>query len=155
MRKGLLLLYEKEIDYATHFTDYFNELPDFIFEIRTFTNLQVMNDYLDNHEADMLLVSEDISLEEWQEKKAKKVIRLIEELETGTEQQTIYKYQSMEQIKTELIKIWGEREVKTIKTSDCIAVCSPFGGSGKTLFSLAYGQAVTKKERYYILEWNQ
>lgn len=153
MRKGTLILYEKETDYAIRFMNYFNELPNFIFEVRTFTNLQALNEHLNTHEGDVLLISSGIFLEEWQREKVRKVILLTENLEEKNgESQAIYKYQSMDNVKQQLIQLWDETGVKKEEKNakqriKYIAVCSPFGGSGKTMFSLAYGQASAKRKR--------
>lgn len=153
MKKGILILYDRETDYAIKFMNYFNEISDFIFEIRVFTNLQMLDEYLSTHEPDVLLVSSDILIEDWQYRKVKKVIWLTEDKdEENNGEQAIYKYQSMDNIKEQLIKLGGITDLQRTKRHDrrqieYVAVCSPFGGSGKTLFSLSYGQASAKRKK--------
>lgn len=152
MKKGNMILYEKETDYAIRFMEYINSKQGFPLEIQVFTDLEAIRNYIEEHEVDIFLVSIDILLAQIKIEQIKHIVYLTEDAEEECiEKLIIYKFQSIEKIKAYLLQILrrnGEKiGVRKSKKLELIGVCSSFGGSGKTLFSLAYGQAVSKNKK--------
>ncbi len=156
MKQGSLLIYDKEIDYACKLMEYLNQRQDFLLEAKVFTNFIDLKEYLEENKTDILLIAEEIDREQIPKKQVGHTIILTEYpmvREVG-EYPFLYKFQSMEMIMKELIIYYGEMGICTVKKvttkeSDIklIGVFSPFGGCGKTLFSLAMGQEIAKSKK--------
>lgn len=151
MKKGNIVLYDKETDYAILFMEYVNSKIEFPLEVQVFTELGAIKKYIEEHEVDIFLVNIDIKLEQIELSQVKHIVYLTEDAqEESIEKLILYKFQSIEKIKTYLLQIYsidGEVRIdRKSKTLELIGVCSSFGGSGKTIFSIAYGQAVSKSK---------
>lgn len=152
LKRGNLILYEKDTDYAIRFMEYMNTIPSFLLEVQVFTNLDAIKEYLEKHYTEIFLVHIDIKLEQVDLTHVRQVVYLTDDLEEeNIEAFVIYKYQSAENIRKHLLYLLNLREEKKEnfkrKDLEIIAVCSPYGGCGKTIFSLAYGQAAAKKRQ--------
>lgn len=88
---------------------------------------------------------------------AKKVIYLTQERGNMEEKQTIYKYQSADNILSDLLNIYAGEEDRDIlrqsryKECSIIGVYSPVHRVGKTAFAIALGQEVAREERTLYL----
>ncbi len=92
-----------------------------------------------------------------QENIAKRVIYLTRERENVEEKQRIYKYQSADNILSDLLNIYAREEDRDIlrqsryKECSIIGVYSPVHRVGKTTFAIALGKELAKEERTLYL----
>lgn len=88
---------------------------------------------------------------------AKKIIYLTQERENVEEKQRIYKYQSVDNILSDLLNIYASEEDRDIlrqsryKECTIIGVYSPVHRVGKTAFAIAIGKEFAKDERVLYL----
>lgn len=105
---------------------------------------------------EILLLEEKFS-EKVRENIAKRVIYLTQARENGEEKQRIYKYQSVNNILSDLLNIYAGEEGRDIlrqsryKECSIIGVYSPVHRVGKTAFAIALGQELAKDERTLYL----
>lgn len=159
MKQGVLAIYDRDIGYACQLMEYLNQKADFLLESRVFTNLINLKDFLEENPVELLLLGEDIALEEFFKEKATHIMLLAEHgmVREAGEYPFLYKYQSMEGLVKELAMCYASpmmlrvlpEVVETEHNKKLIGVFSPFGGSGKTLFSLALGQALSDNAGMY------
>lgn len=157
MKQGVLAIYDRDTGYACRLMEYLNQKADFILESRVFTNALNLSDYLEKNAVEILLLGEDISPEEFFKEKAKHIVRLSEQgfVVENSEYPVLYKYQPMEGLVGELSGCYGNLAVTAAtvaeerKNKKLIGIFSPFGGSGKTLFALALGQALCGRTALY------
>lgn len=156
MKQGNLIIYDKETSYACSLMEYLNQKQDFLLEARVFTNLISLKDYLEENRAEVLLVGEEIDIEEIPKEQITHIMILTEHsmVRESGEYSYLYKFQSMENLVKELGTCYADPEIyvipataKTGKDKRLIGVFSPFGGCGKTLFSLALGQVLSEEPR--------
>lgn len=164
MKQGVLAIYDRDTGYACRLMEYLNQKMDFLLEARVFTNLLSLKEYLERNAVELLLLGEEIALEELSGEKLPHIMILTEHgmvRETG-EYPFLYKFQSMESLVREVALCYSNPMQRFVpmelaeaaKLKQLIGVFSPFGGSGKTLFSLAMGQELsnTKKTLYIGME---
>lgn len=159
MKQGVLAIYDKEIGYACQLMEYLNQKQDFSMMARVFTNLISLKDYLEENSVDLLLLGEDINMDMLPREQAVHIVILTERsmVREPGEYPYLYKFQSMENLVKELAVCYAAPAVNLFpqlamaeKKMDLIGVFSPFGGCGKTLFSLALGQGLTDRKVLYI-----
>ncbi len=156
MKEGILAIYDKETNYACQLMEYLNQRQNFLLEAKVFTNLIHLKEYLEENQVEILLIGEGIDMEQLPKKQISHIIILTEYSmvrETG-EYPFLYKLQSMEDIVKELAVYYATsgfcvfpNTVAVERNMQLIGVFSPFGGSGKTLFSLAMGQVLAKSKK--------
>ena len=138
--------------------EYLNQNEAFFLEARVFTNLLNLQEFLEHALVDILLIGEAIALENVEKEHIQHIMVLSEHgvVREGSEYPFLYKYQSMDGLVKEIAMCYTSGAVKVIqaiaeaeKTKTLIGVFSPFGGSGKTLFSLALGQALAEGVSVY------
>lgn len=94
LKRGNLILYEKDTDYAIRFMEYMNTIPSFLLEVQVFTNLDAIKEYLEKHYTEIFLVHIDIKLEQVDLTHVRQVVYLTDDLEEeNIEAFVIYKYQ--------------------------------------------------------------
>ena len=158
MKQGILAIYDKDTAYACRLMEYLNQNEGFFLEARVFTDLLHLQDYLEEVQIEVLLVGEMISLDTIEKEHIRHIMLLSEHgmVYEESEYPHLYKYQSMEGLVKEIGLCYtgagarvipGLLEMENDKT--LIAVFSPFGGSGKTLFSIALGQALSEGAGIY------
>ena len=158
MKQGTLAIYDKDTAYACRLMEYLNQNETFFLEARVFTDLLHLQDYLGKTPVEVLLIGETISLDMIEKESIRHIMLLSEHGMVCEESKYphLYKYQSMEGLVKEIIFCYTKTGVKVIpgllKTENqktLIGVFSPFGGSGKTLFSIALGQAFSEGTGVY------
>ena len=105
--KGVLVIYEKEEEYASRLTGYLSRSQEFPYRVAMFTNPGSLQDYLAEEPVDVLLLGEDCAYEvgvseEREKKKEFRQILLTEERQEGREDPWIFKYQSAGNIMREI-----------------------------------------------------
>lgn len=92
---------------------------------------------------------------------AKRIIYLTQTRDNIEKEEGIYKYQSADQILSDLLNIYmGEEDKELLKQSrykECtlIGIYSPIHRVGKTAFAIALGKALAKKERVLYLNMEE
>lgn len=147
-----LCILDAHRNYAEKLMDYLNRHQDRApFAPRLFTSPETLKEYLKTNETDILLLGEDVKdFSEWNPSGIR--VCLAEE-ENGAGEDGIYfirRYQSMEHIQRELLKIYFQenREMEVCagenKALRLVTVFSPSGGSGVSLFSKKLAQVCGK-----------
>ena len=159
MKQGILVIYDREVGYACQLMEYLNQKQDFALTARVFTNLIQLRDYMEENEVDLLLLGEEVDVDMVPKEKAAHIVILTERsmVREAGKYPYLYKFQSMENLVKELAFCYGVPQVKVFpnlaaveRETEFIGVFSPFGGCGKTLFSLAAGQALEDYKVLYI-----
>lgn len=160
MKKGVLGIFDFETDYASNLMEYLNQKEHFYYEICLFTNIERLQEYLQENNLNILLICE----EAWEKIKAitkiPTVLILSEDDNIKEEDNSyIFKFQSAERIYTSIMACLNQGclEGSLIHQKDSfvtfIAVTSPNGGSGKTTFSLALSQEMSKTKKTLYLSF--
>lgn len=148
-----LCILDAHRNYAEKLMDYLNRHQDRApFVPRLFTSQETLKTYLKTNEADILLLGEEC-VQGFSERNPSKILVCLAEEGTGALENGIYsirRYQSMENIQRELLKIYfeenREKELCTVenKSLRLVTVFSPSGGSGVSLFSKKLAQICGK-----------
>lgn len=158
MKQGILAIYDKDTAYACRLMEYLNRDETFFLEARVFTNLLSLQGYLDETVVEVLLIGERIGLDQIDKKRVHHIMLLSEQgfVREGGEYPQLYKYQSMEGLIKEIALCYGGAESRVVQSimepqsnQTRIGIFSPFGGSGKTLFAIALGQAISEQAGVY------
>ena len=153
MKQGTLAIYDKDTAYACRLMECLNQKEDFFLEARVFTDLLHLQDYLEKTPVEVLLVGETISLDTIEKERIRHIMLLSEHgmVCEESEYPHLYKYQSMEELVKEIALCYAATGMKVLprplqmeNEKTLIGVFSPFGGSGRTLFSIALGQAFSE-----------
>lgn len=155
MKRGVLIICDREEVYARRLMDYLNRKERF-FEICIFTAVQALLDYLRSHRVDILLMEEELWEERIAEQMAGKIILLSENGQRKGElpYPVVCKLQPAENIEKEIMGCYaqgGERTLPELAISaverkkQLWGVFSPVGGSGTTTFALALGQRLARE----------
>lgn len=156
LKRGVLAIYDIEINYASQLMDFLNRKQEFILEARVFTKLESLEAFVQNNAIEILLASETFPTGQI-EQYARHTILLCEGKLVKEEERypVIYKFQSAENIMRELLAFYvanSNHETRyryVVTTSPCemIGVFSPCGGCRQTTFALALGQALGERKR--------
>lgn len=128
------------------------------YELMVFSSLQSIKDYFASREAHVLITNDDRVIELSRDWNVTKIIKLSEErildgLEQSMEFHPIFKYQSTELIVKEMLAYCEQNyyacqcNAYNALQGKIIAVYSPIGRCGKTLFSLALAESLAQKGR--------
>lgn len=159
MIRKILAVFEPQMEYADLFLSYVKEMRESVFDTRVFTKQSALQDFMKEHEVEVLLASEHSDYKE-AAKEAKHTIlltevRLVKEVDTYP---MIYKFQSVEQILKEVFAICAEEskgEVtylpKQTRWCKCYVVFSPYGGVGKTTLSLVLGHLLGNRKKVLVV----
>lgn len=161
MKKIIVAMFDRE-GYTKRLAEYLIHHCNAMLDVRLFTNIENMRQFLCRERVEMLLVGEKDWDPAWEAEV--NVHRLIflsdgDMVCEGTSRQIIFKYQSAESIVKELLSVIAEDDtIQTgrIKTSyrnvEFIGVYSPFGGAGASTF--AYRMAKEYGVQYLTLYLN-
>lgn len=161
MKKSTFAICDVEASFAYNFMEYFIRKKSCPFEIQAFTNRESLIAFAENHEIDLLLISNQAITEEIRQLKIGKIILLSEGeiLEHYPDLQSVYKYQSSENIIREVLDYYVETSPAVSRMIlknevQVIGIYSPVKRALKTSFALVAGQilAKTKKALYLNLE---
>lgn len=100
--KGVLVIYEKEEEYAARLSGYLSRSQEFPYRVAMFTNPTSLQEYLSEEQVDVLLLGEECVYEvESRQGKCRQIL-LTEEQQDGREEPWIFKYQSAGNIMREI-----------------------------------------------------
>lgn len=163
MKKVKIALYDQE-GYTQHLAEYMCRKNYKIFETRLFTSMEGLKKYLEKNTIDVLLIGEEVVSE------LSEAMHCICEcillsagnfVAEGSRYDTIFKYQSAEQIVKELLSLIAEDDSISFiapdiskKAGEIIGVYAPYGGAGVTSIALRMGKELAKEGKvlYISLE---
>ncbi len=161
MKRGKLGILDGEKDYAVSLMEYLNRREDFGFEVCMFTGVESLNEFVLRDKLEILLVGEGFLTASFETGRIQNIFVLSEGNYVNEESAypPIYKFQSMDTMVREILSGLSGRGVEArLATTvlnpgqvEFIGVISPKGGSGKTTFSMALGEACGKTERVLYL----
>lgn len=161
MRRGILGIFDYELDYAKNLMEYLNRKADFGFEVCMFTNLNSLLEFHKGRKLDILLLGEGIEVSGLAGIHIKNIFILSEGIDVREDMEypAVYKFQSTEALIKEVMACYTEAEGSAQKLNmvlnpgvvEFIGVISPKGGSGKTTFSMALGEACGKSGKVLYL----
>lgn len=100
--KKVVAMYEQEEAYGKNLAEYVNRKENMPFEVQVFSQADKLSDYLQGHTPQLLLLSEESSLESYGDmcKKTQDVLYLTEHKDQARDQKGnhIYKYQPTDQL---------------------------------------------------------
>ena len=148
MKRQVIALMDSDESYAVRFMDYVNHRKNTPFEVRAFTDYGQMKQWISEHYAEILLISEDDFRKEDREiaGRAGVTVRLTGGPGgSGDQEPCICKYQAASAVLKEAAVIFSagahaepEGSAGILKPRTKVAgVFSPVGRCGKTMFSLA------------------
>ena len=151
--KKVVAMYEQEEAYGKNLAEYVNRKENMPFEVQVFSQADKLSDYLQGHTPQLLLLSEESSLESYGDmcKKTQDVLYLTEHKDQARDQKGnhIYKYQPTDQLLNQLMQHMSDHEKKDspVMQESCpiYGVYSPVGRCGKTTFSLLLGELLARK----------
>ena len=153
----VLAVCDSETEYAYQLVDYFSNKKGFPFRIQLFTSAATLKEYSVHHPISLALIAQKDFSEEIKAYPIEHVVVLGEDMgEEIKNIKVLYKYQSSEQIITELLDwiveegILGRTTVGS-KELKLVGVYSPVGRCLKTSFSFVLGQLLSKKHKVLYL----
>lgn len=162
MKKSIFAVCDLDASYACNLTEYLNERKSTPFEVQAFTNVEALENFAKENEIEILLISTRAMCNEIKELAIKRTIILSEgeKLEDLEEYPFVYKYQSSDQLLSEVMEYYAADHPRShlltaaSHKTKLYAVYSPIGRTRKTFFSLALGEilAERKKVLYVNLE---
>lgn len=161
MKKGVIAIYEEDIAYANRLMDFLNEKEEFLLEAMVFSKKESLQEYLQEHQVDILLLGEFMDRINLKEEHIKYKIVLCEGILVREEETepVINKYQSAECIMREILAFYVSKENTTAvyrylpqyRKCEMVSVYSPCGGCGKTITALAMAQILGKSKKVLYL----
>lgn len=158
MKKGLLIICDREEAYARRLMEYLSRKESF-FEICIFTGMEMLLGYMASHRADILLIEEELMDGQVEAVMPGRIILLSEgsKVAEGGKYSMIYKFQPAEAVEKEIMNFYAlqggrlaaDEAVEQSRSLWC--VFSPAGGCGKTAFALALGQWLAREKQVLYL----
>lgn len=163
LKKGILAIFDFDVAYATQFMNYWNQRNEIGMEAQIFTKKEALEQIMDSIGVEILLAREDTDVSAFSGKAVHIILlsegRCVKEKE---EYPVLYQFQSAEYLLREILSIYAEHQGNTERyyysrinrKIEKVGIFSPNGGSKKTTFALALGQALgeNKKVLYINLE---
>lgn len=160
MVKKFLAICDKEETYLKHMTDYLERKNMQPFIIRAFTDTRQLEKFVENHEAELLLIAENAYKEEIRKLPIKHVLILNESgNQVGQDVENINKYQSSEKVYQAVMNKYMEGKDGTVQRINAgnrmkiIGNYSPVGRCMQTTFALSMGQLLAKKNKTLYLNF--
>jgi len=158
--RDIFAICDLEVEYAYHFMEFISKKKSIPLEIRVFTNVQALLDFLQEHQIEILLISENAMCEEIQTNKVSQIVILAGGIVPDylKKYPSVYKYQSSNSVIRETMACYGECQKSkgkqlrmTNREVDIIGIYSPVGRTMKTTFALTLGQILAKKKAVLYL----
>ena len=161
--KKVVAMYEQEEAYGKNLAEYVNRKENMPFELQVFSQADKLSDYLQGHTPQLLLLSEENSLESYGDmcKKTQDVLYLTEHKDQARDQKGnhIYKYQPTDQLLNQLMQHMSDHEKRDspVMQESCpiYGVYSPVGRCGKTTFSLLLGELLARKRSVLYIGFDE
>ncbi len=142
----------QEEGYLRRLAGAINGSEELFFRVMTFTDREALENYLETHSMELLIVDGAYYDDRVAYKNIAKLLYLTEEKPAGSEQ--IYKYQSAEDIIRDIGKAINAGRSNAGRLR-CYGVYSPVGGCGKTIFSLALAKSLGRNHRVLYVNFQE
>ena len=144
-------IFDVDKEYASQLVRLLKERRTLPCDVVAFTGMDALKSYVSRKDVDILIVDDDMDLSECSLSDDVKVIRLTEVLTDDRDK--IYKYQDVNEIIGQLLRIAGKTSLKTQKNAcRMLGVFSPLGGCGKTAFALNMAYELAKEQRVLFID---
>lgn len=152
MKKNIFAVCDLEAAYAYNLMEYMNVKQSTPFEVQAFTNVKSLELFLQEHEVEILLISEQAMCQEVKEMGIGRVMILSEGelLEELSGYPFVYKYQSSDSLIAEVMSYYAKQDTRVSplallkKKVEIIGVYSPVKRNLKTSFALTLGQLLAR-----------
>lgn len=161
MKKSIFAVCDLESSYACNLMDYLNEKRTTPFEVQAFTNVESLENFAKTHEIEILLISTRAMCNEIRNLPVRRTIILSEgePLQDLEEYPFVYKYQSSDQILSEVMEYYVEDHpqphtlASSAKNTRIYGIYSPVGRTRKTSFALALGEILAETKQVLYLNF--
>ena len=158
MRYYQLVIGDYDEEYNTRLVSYLNANQNQFFITRSFSNEEILKQYIKEHSVDILLISPKFLEKDIPTNQVKSVVILSDGKIPNylRDYKTVYKYHPANNLITEIINYYAKQNNEEIISSNkemakIIGVFSPLGRCGKTVFSLVLAEKLAKyKNVIYI-----
>lgn len=154
-------LYDSDAFYTTRFMEYFKQRKDFAFEILAFTRKESLEEYLQSHNIEILLLGKGIAPEDLSQYHIKYIYRLADnpgnEIDAGYP--AVHKYQAAQAVMADILADYRRREnvpraSSNLNQMSIISVFSPAQGAEalSLAWSIGFQLSEQKKTLLVLLE---
>lgn len=151
MKKKTFVICDRDADYVDRFSRYLEQREEHPFAVYSFTEPELLADYLSEARPDILLLDEELASEElWQlaGERCRVRLQLTETPGTGETPMVVYRYQSAERILRQAMagyeRTMAPSEQAEALRAEIYGVYSPVKRCYKTTFSLILGQLLAE-----------
>ena len=163
LKKSIFAVCDLEASYACGLMDYLNEKKTTPFEVQAFTNVESLQNFARENEIEILLISTRAMCNEIRELPVSRTIILSEgeNLQDLEEYPFVYKYQSSDQILSEVMEYYvaDHPQVHTLASgahqTKISGIYSPVGRTRKTTFALALGEILAETKQVLYLNFEE
>lgn len=163
MKKSIFAVCDLDASYACSLMDYLNEKRTTPFEVQAFTNIDSLRSFARDNEIEILLISTRAMCNEIRELSINRIIILSEGevLQDLEEYPFVYKYQSSDQILSEVMEYYAEYHPQphfltaTAHKTKIYGVYSPVGRTRKTSFALTLGEILAETKQVLYLNFEE
>lgn len=163
MRKSIFAVCDLDASYACSLMDYLNGKKTTPFEVQAFTNVESLQAYAKENEIEILLISTRAMCNEIRELPVNRTIILSEGevLQDLEEYPFVYKYQSSDQLLSEVLEYYAEAHPQpyilgnAARKTRIYGVYSPVGRARKTSFALALGEVLAESKQVLYLNFEE
>lgn len=163
MKKSIFAVCDLESSYACNLMEYLNEKKSTPFEVQAFTNVESLIHFAKENEIEILLISTRAMCNEIKELPVNRTIILSEgeKLQDLEEYPFVYKYQSSDQLLSEVMEYYVADHPKTLflpsvaHKTKLYAVYSPIGRTRKTFFSLTLGEVLAERKQVLYINMEE
>ena len=163
MKKSIFAVCDLEASYACNLMDYLNEKRTTPFEVQAFTNVESLQAFAKDNEIEILLISTRAMCNEIRDLRINRTIILSEGevLQDLEEYPFVYKYQSSDQILSEVMEYYAELHPQPhilgsiAHKTKLYGVYSPVGRARKTSFALTLGEVLAETKQVLYLNFEE
>lgn len=163
MKRSIFAVCDLDASYACSLMDYLNEKRSSPFEVQAFTNVESLQAYARENAIEILLISTRAMCNEIRDLPVSRIIILSEgePLQNLEEYPFVYKYQSSDQLFSEVLEYYAEVHPQPCLAGNAAhraqiyAIYSPVGRARKTFFSLALGEVLAESRQVLYLNFEE
>ncbi len=163
MKKNIFAVCDLDASYACSLMDYLNGRKTTPFEVQAFTNVESLQAYARENPIEVLLISTRAMCNEIRDLPINRIIMLSEgePLQDLEEYPFVYKYQSSDQLLSEVLEYYAEAQPQpclfgnTAYKTRIYGVYSPIGRVRKTSFALTLGEILSENNQVLYLNFEE
>lgn len=163
MKKSVFAVCDLDASYACSLMDYLNGKKTTPFEVQAFTNVESLQAYAQKNAIEILLISTRAMCDEIRNLPISRVIILSdgEPLQDLEEYPFVYKYQSSDQLLSEVLEYYAEAHPQPCAFGNAAdrariyGIYSPVGRSRKTSFALTLGEVLSENHQVLYLNFEE